>query len=127
MDSHSGPLEIFFLPFLAPGHMIPLSEIAQLFSSRGHHVTLITTSSNVKLLHKSLLHNKNKNNNNNNNNNKESSFSIHTIPFPSRQVGLPKDLENFFFATDLDTAAKLYHGMTLLQTQIEHVRDILAH
>ena len=105
MDSHSGPLEIFFLPFLAPGHMIPLSEIAQLFSSRGHHVTLITTSSNVKLLHKSLLHN------NNNNNNKESSFSIHTIPFPSQQVGLPKDLENFFSAADLDTAAKLYHGM----------------
>ena len=121
MDSHSGPLEIFFLPFLAPGHMIPLSEIAQLFSSRGHHVTLITTSSNVKLLHKSLLHN------NNNNNNKESSFSIHTIPFPSQQVGLPKDLENFFSATVLDTAAKLYHGMTLLQTQIKHVRDILAH
>ena len=122
MDSHSGPLEIFFHPFLAPGHMIPLSEIAQLFSSRGHHVTLITTSSNVKLLHKSLLHN-----NNNNNNNKESSFSIHTIPFPSQQVGLPKDLENFFSATVLDIAAKLYHGMTLLQTQIKHVRDILAH
>ncbi|KAK7839745.1 udp-glycosyltransferase 73b3 [Quercus suber] len=91
--------------------MIPLSEIAQLFSSRGHHVTLITTPSNAKLLHKSLLHN---------NNNKESSFSIHTIPFPSQQVGLPEDLENFFSATDLDTAAKLYHGMTLLQTQIEH-------
>ena len=108
MDNHaSHPLEIFFLPFLAPGHMISLTEIAQLFASRGHNVTIITTPSNANLLHKSTLQ-KNKN------------ISLHTIPFPSQQVGLPESFENFFSATDLDSAGKLYRGITLLQTQIEN-------
>lgn len=39
-------LHIFFFPFMAPGHMIPMIEMAKLFASRGVKSTLITTPYN---------------------------------------------------------------------------------
>ncbi|XP_057977237.1 probable UDP-glucosyl transferase 73B6 [Malania oleifera] len=109
MESHSRPLQIAFLPFLAPGHIIPLSEMARLFSACGEHVTIITTPYNAGLLQRAV--------------DEDAAagrpIRLLLVPFPAKEVGLPDGLENFFSATDLDTAAKLYHAMTLLQTQIE--------
>lgn len=102
--SSSRPLEIYVLPFLSPGHMIPLSEIARLFAARGEHVTIITTPSNV-----ALTPDKEQN----------ASIRIHTIPFPAKEVGLPDGLENFFSVKDIDTAAKVFTGMQLLRNSIE--------
>lgn len=108
-ESESRPLEMFFLPYLSPGHMIPLSEMARLFAARGEHVTMITTPSNASLLEKFVA--------------KDAAarrrIAVHTVPFPSEKVGLPAGLENFFSVTDLETASKLYRGMTLMQAQIE--------
>ncbi|KAG5039010.1 hypothetical protein JHK86_019850 [Glycine max] len=53
MDVKERPLKLYFIPYLAAGHMIPLCDIAQFFASRGHHVTIITTPSNAEILHQS--------------------------------------------------------------------------
>ncbi|RHN64176.1 putative UDP-glucuronosyl/UDP-glucosyltransferase [Medicago truncatula] len=68
------PLKLHFIPYLAPGHMIPLGDIAALFASRGQQVTIITTPSNAHFF-----------------TNKSPSFAdplflrLHTIDFPSKQ------------------------------------------
>ncbi|XP_073000191.1 UDP-glucose flavonoid 3-O-glucosyltransferase 7-like [Typha latifolia] len=40
-------LHVFFLPFLAPGHMIPMLDIAALFADRGVCTTVVTTPTNA--------------------------------------------------------------------------------
>ncbi|XP_057510568.1 probable UDP-glucosyl transferase 73B6 [Actinidia eriantha] len=104
-SSASRPLEIFVIPFLSPGHMIPLCEMVSLFAARGHRVTIITTPSNAAHIHKATP--------------RGGDFSFHAIPFPAKEVGLPEGLENFFDAKDLDTASKLHTGMVLLRHEME--------
>ncbi|XP_058758866.1 UDP-glucose flavonoid 3-O-glucosyltransferase 7-like [Vicia villosa] len=97
------PLKLYFIPYLAAGHMIPLCDIASLFASRGHFVTIITTPLNAKILPKSNIF-----------------FNVHTFPFPSQEVGLPDCVENLSSVTDLDSSGKIFHATTLLQIHIEN-------
>ncbi|PNX99657.1 isoflavonoid glucosyltransferase [Trifolium pratense] len=96
------PLKLYFIPYLAAGHMIPLCDIAALFASRGHFVTIITTPLNAKILPKS------------------NNFNVHTFQFPSKEVGLPEGIENLSAVTDLDGAYKIYQAMALLREHIEN-------
>ncbi|KAA8521141.1 hypothetical protein F0562_011814 [Nyssa sinensis] len=95
------------------GHMIPLFEMARLFAVGGHHVTIITTPSNASILQNSI--------------NKDVTaghqIALDVVPFPSKEVGLPDGLENFFSVTDIEAAGKLYHAMTLLRQNIEEFID----
>ncbi|KEH32251.1 UDP-glucosyltransferase family protein [Medicago truncatula] len=97
------PLKLYFIPYLAAGHMIPLCDIASLFASRGHFVTIITTHSNAKILPKS-------------NNN----FNFQTFQFPSQEVGLPDGIENLSSVSTIDEGWKIYHATTLLHGLIEN-------
>ncbi|KAA8521153.1 hypothetical protein F0562_011842 [Nyssa sinensis] len=87
--------------------------MARLFAVGGHHVTIITTPSNASILQNSI--------------NKDITaghqIALHVVPFPSKEVGLPDGLENFFSVTDLEAAGKLYHAMTLLRQNIEEFID----
>ncbi|MCI53288.1 isoflavonoid glucosyltransferase, partial [Trifolium medium] len=75
------PLKLYFIPYLAPSHMIPLGDIASLFALRGQQVTIITTPSNAKFFTKSLS-------------SADPFFlRLHTVEFPSLQVGLPDGYE----------------------------------
>ncbi|KAJ0971035.1 hypothetical protein J5N97_018994 [Dioscorea zingiberensis] len=40
------PLRVFFFPLMAPGHMIPLIDIAKLFAARGISSTVVVTPGN---------------------------------------------------------------------------------
>ncbi|KAA8521998.1 hypothetical protein F0562_012688 [Nyssa sinensis] len=88
--------------------------MARLFAIRGHHITIITTPSNASVLRNSI--------------DKDISaghqISLHVVLLPSQEVGLPDGLENFFSATDVETARKLYHAMTLLRQNIEEFIDM---
>ncbi|KAK7292353.1 hypothetical protein RIF29_08131 [Crotalaria pallida] len=103
-DVKERPLKIYFIPFLAAGHIIPLSDIARLFASHGHNVTIITTPSNAKILHRSISTN----------------FHVHTIQFPFQEVGLPHGIENLSDATDLANLGKVFEATKLLQGHMEH-------
>ncbi|CAM8903339.1 unnamed protein product [Rhodiola kirilowii] len=52
MSSDSRPLRVFFFPFMAHGHLIPMVDIARLFSSQGVHSTIITTPLNANYISK---------------------------------------------------------------------------
>ena len=86
--------------------MIPHCDIARLFASRGHHVTIITTPSNAQIIHNSIPHHPN--------------FRVHTVQFPSQEVGLPDGVESLSAVSDLDNLGKVYQATTLLQGPIEH-------
>ncbi|WJX90514.1 soyasapogenol B glucuronide galactosyltransferase [Trifolium repens] len=96
------PLKLYFIPYLAAGHIIPLCDIASLFASHGHFVTIITTPLNAKTLPKS------------------NNFNVHTFQFPSQEVGLPEGVENLSSVTDIDSGYKIYQAATLLREQVEH-------
>nr|WBW48317.1 UDP-glycosyltransferase [Astragalus membranaceus] len=105
MDAEEQPLKLYFIPYLAAGHMIPLCDIASLFASRGHFVTIITTPLNAQTLQKSIPSDKH--------------FNFHTFPFPSKEVGLPDGVENLTATTNMDTSYKIYHATILLSKHIE--------
>ncbi|CAJ2634472.1 unnamed protein product [Trifolium pratense] len=96
------PLKLYFIPYLAAGHIIPLCDIAALFASRGHFVTIITTPLNAKILPKS------------------NNFNVQTFQFPSQEVGLPEGVENLSTVTDVESGYKIYQAATLLSKQVEN-------
>ncbi|MED6146481.1 hypothetical protein PIB30_034803 [Stylosanthes scabra] len=98
----SRSLKIHLLPYYARGHLIPLVHLARLLESRGHHVTIITTPSNARLIE-----------------NTSDGICIHIINFPAQQVGLPPGVENFSDVADNSAAAKLAIASDLIQQQVE--------
>ncbi|CAI8610520.1 unnamed protein product [Vicia faba] len=106
MEGEEKALKLYFIPYLAPGHMIPLCDIATLFASRRQHVTIITTPSNAQILRKSIPLNQH--------------LLLQTVPFPSREVGLPDGVESLSSATSPDNLAKIYQATTLLRPPIQH-------
>ncbi|KAK7387823.1 hypothetical protein VNO78_22617 [Psophocarpus tetragonolobus] len=93
-------LKLHFIPYLAAGHMIPLCDIAQFFVARGHQVTIITTHSNAKILQQS------------------NNLRVHTLEFPSKEVGLPDGVENLAAVTDIEDSYRIYMGSSLLRESI---------
>jgi len=106
MEGEEKALNIYFIPYLAPGHMIPLCDIATLFALRRQNVTIITTPSNAQILGKSIPLNQH--------------LRIHTVPFPSQEVGLPDGVESLSAAIDLENLRKIFQATTLLQPPIQH-------
>ncbi|XP_020227520.1 scopoletin glucosyltransferase [Cajanus cajan] len=100
-----GPLKLYFIHFLAAGHMIPLCDIATLFASRGHNVTIITTPSNAQVLRKSIP--------------SHPLLRLHAVHFPSQEAGLPDGIENISSVEDAENLAKMFHATAMLQPPIE--------
>ncbi|KAL1334717.1 hypothetical protein HN51_063694 [Arachis hypogaea] len=102
-DLDEGSLRLHFIPYPSPGHMIPLCDIARLFSSRGHHVTILTTPSNAHTLHKFISHR----------------LRLHTVHFPSRQLGLPDGVENLAAVNNVEDSVKVHEAAMLLRGPME--------
>ncbi|XP_010928558.1 probable UDP-glucosyl transferase 73B6 [Elaeis guineensis] len=94
-------LHVFFFPYPAPGHMLPLAHIAALFAGRGIRATFVTTPANAPLLHPALAH---------------QPVHILLLPFPSAEVGLPPGCEN---------TASLPHPRTRHQGAINEAAALL--
>ncbi|PQQ08351.1 UDP-glucose flavonoid 3-O-glucosyltransferase 7-like isoform X1 [Prunus yedoensis var. nudiflora] len=106
-------LHIFFFPFMAQGHSIPLIDIAKLFASRGVKSTLITTPLNAPLLSKAIQISKNLG----------FDIEILVIRFPTEEVGLPQGFEITSMATTREMKEKFYQATFLLEPQIEQILD----
>ncbi|KAG2704555.1 hypothetical protein I3760_05G008400 [Carya illinoinensis] len=85
MGSKSLQLHIFFFPLMAPGHMIPIIDMARLFTTQGVKATIITTPFNEPLVAKTIERTKTCSGFN---------IDIKTIKFPAVEVGLPEGCEN---------------------------------
>nr|BAD29722.1 UDP-glucose glucosyltransferase [Catharanthus roseus] len=105
-------LHIFNFPFMAQGHMLPALDMANLFTSRGVKVTLITTHQHVPMFTKSIERSRN------------SGFdiSIQSIKFPASEVGLPEGIESLDQVSgDDEMLPKFMRGVNLLQQPLEQL------
>ncbi|KAL9689837.1 hypothetical protein QQ045_010228 [Rhodiola kirilowii] len=106
MSSDSRPLRVFFFPFMAHGHLIPMVDIARLFSSQGVHSTIITTPLNANYISKTT------------------SLSIKTLPFQAAEVGLPDGCENLDMLPSHDLIFKFFQAANLLQKPFENLLEL---
>ncbi|KFK40015.1 hypothetical protein AALP_AA3G318900 [Arabis alpina] len=82
-------IHILFFPFMAQGHMIPMLDMAKLFSTRGARSTILTTPINSKILEKPIEAFKTLN--------PDLQIGIKILNFPCVELGLPEGCENVDF------------------------------
>ncbi|KAK1401901.1 Glycosyltransferase [Heracleum sosnowskyi] len=104
----SKPLEIIVIPYITPGHLVPLSEIGCLFASRQEQVIIITTTDKAPVVENTIKQCKSSGH----------SISVHAIPFPYKEVGLPEGF-SLEHAKDMESATKYYHGLGLMQSAMQ--------
>ncbi|XP_021752962.1 scopoletin glucosyltransferase-like [Chenopodium quinoa] len=114
MNATQDQPHIFFLPFLAPGHMIPSMDMVRLFATRGLKTTIVTTPANLHYFAKAIEINT-----------QSSSIKIDllTIKFPSEEVGLPKGCENFDCVTTPEMFHKFLKAVDLLQQPFTNLME----
>ncbi|CAM0881820.1 unnamed protein product [Alopecurus aequalis] len=108
IDEQQSPLHIFFFPFLAPGHLIPIADMATIFASRGVRCTILTTPVNAAIIRSAV-------------DRANDAFrgtdcpviDISVVPFPD--VGLPPGVENSMGLTSPDDRVKFYQAVTQLR------------
>ncbi|KAL6213380.1 hypothetical protein ACLB2K_012827 [Fragaria x ananassa] len=106
-------LHIFFLPFMAPGHTLPLIDIAKLFASRSVKCTIVPTHANAPIISQAI---------------KTSigfgfEIKLVLIKFPSTEVGLPEGIESIKLEKTKEMRERFVKATTLLQQQVEQVLD----
>ncbi|XP_039142582.1 scopoletin glucosyltransferase-like [Dioscorea cayenensis subsp. rotundata] len=79
MATKTQDLHILFFPYMAPGHILPMINMAKLFANRGVRTTILTTPANTSIV-KPIISN--------------SPIELALIPFPSAAAGLPEGCEN---------------------------------
>ncbi|XP_050366977.1 scopoletin glucosyltransferase-like [Argentina anserina] len=107
-ESHDS-VHIFLFPFLAHGHMIPVSDMAKLFASHGVRVTIVTTPLNATRFTQSTQSRKSS----------SGLIQIKAIELPSEEAGLPKGCEN---VDTLPPSLDLVNNLArLIQPQLEEL------
>ncbi|XP_050366973.1 scopoletin glucosyltransferase-like [Argentina anserina] len=112
-ESHDS-VHIFLFPFLAHGHMIPVSDMAKLFASHGVRVTIVTTPLNATRFTQSTQSRKSS----------SGLIQIKAIELPSEEAGLPKGCENMdTLPPSSDLGNSLFQATRLLQPQLEELLE----
>ncbi|KAK3411710.1 hypothetical protein EUGRSUZ_I00447 [Eucalyptus grandis] len=116
MGSENDQLHIFFFPLMAPGHMIPMIDMAKLFAIRGCKSTLITTPHDEPTFLKSIAKTK------------DSGFDIDvvTVTLPLKEVGLPEDCDNLSKVTTVEIRKQFMRATMMLDRQLELLIEKLA-
>ncbi|KAL6211819.1 hypothetical protein ACLB2K_017042 [Fragaria x ananassa] len=106
----SEQLNILFFPYMARGHLIPLTRIAKLFSShRGVKSTIITTALTAPFITKATQRSKN--------------IELILIKFPTAEVGLPQQCESADMITTPEMEGKFFTAIRKLEPQLEQILD----
>ncbi|KAM0947467.1 putative flavonol 3-O-glucosyltransferase [Dioscorea sansibarensis] len=107
-------LHILFFPYMAPGHMIPMLDIAKLFSQLGIQTTFISTSGNAPLVQTTIDHF-------NSTNSSNPSIKLVLMPFPSTEAGLPVGCENAAYLTSLDMLVNFHKAIAMLRQPFDQL------
>ncbi|XP_059314001.1 scopoletin glucosyltransferase-like [Lycium ferocissimum] len=102
-------LHVYFLPMMAPGHMIPLVDMARQFARHGVKATIITTPLNASKFSKTIQRDRELG----------SDISIRTTEFPCKEVGLPEGCENLASTTSSEMTLKFIKALYLFQQPLE--------
>ncbi|KAM0894754.1 hypothetical protein ACQ4PT_024230 [Festuca glaucescens] len=101
------PVHILFFPFLAPGHLIPIADMAALFAARGARCTILTTPVNAATIRPAV------DRANGANSHGAPAIKISAVPFPD--VGLPPGVENATGLTDQADRDNFWRAIQLLR------------
>ncbi|CAO2814847.1 unnamed protein product [Amaranthus hypochondriacus] len=102
-------LHVVFFPFMAHGHMIPILDIARLFTTRGVKTTIITTPVNLPIFTNALEHTKKAEG--------VSMINFEIFKFPPNL--LPDGCENLNLAVKLSTMRNFVMAVRMLNEQLE--------
>ncbi|KAL1534592.1 UDP-glucose flavonoid 3-O-glucosyltransferase 7-like [Salvia divinorum] len=104
-------LHIYFLPMMAPGHMIPAVHMARGFARRSAKSTIITTPSNASKFSEVI------------DADRRSGFdiSITLIEFPCREAGLPDGCEDLSSTTTPEMFQNFLHALDLFRCPVEDI------
>ncbi|XP_051225855.1 scopoletin glucosyltransferase-like [Lolium perenne] len=108
-DEQQSPLHILFFPFLAPGHLIPMADMAALFASRGVSSTILTTPVNAAIIRSAI----DRANDALLRGTGCPAIDIFIVPFPD--VGLPPGAENAMAVTSQSDRGKFYQAVKQLR------------
>ncbi|KAJ0084606.1 hypothetical protein Patl1_29564 [Pistacia atlantica] len=110
MVSEDQQLHVMFLPYVAPGHMMPMVDMARLFAANGIRVTILTTTKNALSFQNSIA--------------RDVRFgqkiSLEILRFPSVEAGLPEGCENLYDATSPEMHKRFFRALELLRPEFEH-------
>nr|UHH90521.1 UDP-glycosyltransferase [Nicotiana benthamiana] len=111
MATQVDQLHFILFPLMAPGHMIPMIDIAKLLANRGAITTIITTPVNANRFNATITRAI------------KSGLKIRivTLKFPSVEVGLPEGCENIDMLPSLDLASKFFAAISMLKQQVENL------
>ncbi|KAM5549766.1 hypothetical protein ABKV19_000931 [Rosa sericea] len=109
-------LNILFFPYMAQGHIIPLTHIAKLFSSRGVKSTIITTPLNAPFITKATQRSKTTLR-------FDQKIELVLIKFPSAEVGLPEECERADLIATPEMEGKFFTATRLLEPQLDQILD----
>ncbi|KAK4419276.1 UDP-glycosyltransferase 73C6 [Sesamum alatum] len=113
MASQSHQLHFILFPFMAPGHMNPMIDIAKLLAHRGVVVSIITTPQNSSRFGSTVARAVRAG----------LQINLVEIRFPSVEVGLPEGCENLDTLPSLNMATNFFDALNLLQKEVEQVFD----
>ncbi|XP_039144869.1 scopoletin glucosyltransferase-like [Dioscorea cayenensis subsp. rotundata] len=100
-ESNAQNLRVFFIPFFAAGHLIPMTDLACLFAGHpGVEPTIITTPANANLILPTINHHS------------ASGHQVHLLLHPFPSVDLPDGVENLSTVSSNDSW-KIYKAVDL--------------
>ncbi|XP_059448127.1 scopoletin glucosyltransferase-like [Corylus avellana] len=126
MASENSQLHILFFPFFAPGHMIPMTDMAKLFAARGVKATIVTTPLNVPFVSRTIE--RIETHGGATATATAAKVDIQTINFPVEKAGLPEGCENFELLPSREMSSSFLKALAVLQEPFEQLlHDIDYH
>lgn len=114
MNKHSQKLHMYFFPMMAPGHMIPLIDMARQIARHDTETvkaTIVTTPLNAAHFSATIEREREQG----------VDINIRFIPFPSAQVELPDHCQNLSSITSPEMSLKFTKALYLLQPPVEQL------
>ncbi|KAK2983726.1 hypothetical protein RJ640_024079 [Escallonia rubra] len=108
-------LNFVLIPFMSPGHVIPMIDLAKLLSQRGVTVTIVTTPLNAIRFGRGLSRFVQS----------SSAIRILELRFPCAEAGLPEGCECVDHIPSLDFIRNFFVAMDLLQQPLEQLLEEL--
>ncbi|XP_068340100.1 UDP-glycosyltransferase 73C11-like [Pyrus communis] len=116
MASGEPQLHFVMFPFMAPGHMIPMIDIARLLAQRGIIITIVTTPHNAARFQNVVTRAV------------QSGLQMRValLEFPCEEAGFPAGCENMDLLPSYGLAAQFYFATGLLQQPAEKLFEELT-